>query len=75
MERNQEDVPGRAHTEGNRLEPLLRCREVAEWLSTSESALAQLRFQHRGPAYVRLGRAIRYRREDVERFLERFRDQ
>ncbi|TFB99729.1 MULTISPECIES: AlpA family transcriptional regulator [Cryobacterium] len=49
--------------------PLLNAKQTAAWLATSEAALSQLRYRHEGPAYVRLGRAVRYRQADVEDFI------
>ena len=49
--------------------PLMKAKEVAAWLNTTEGALAQLRFKSEGPPYLKLGRAIRYRRSDVESFI------
>jgi hypothetical protein len=49
---------------------LVKAGPVAEYLETTVSNLARLRFEGRGPAYVRLGRSIRYRWEDVERWVE-----
>ncbi|HTN58453.1 MAG TPA: helix-turn-helix domain-containing protein [Protaetiibacter sp.] len=53
--------------------PLLTAREAAKLLSTSEAALAQLRYRNEGPAYIKLGRAVRYRPVDIEAFIERSR--
>ena len=49
--------------------PLLTASDVSQWLATSEAALAQLRYRHEGPAYVHLGRSIRYRAVDVEAYI------
>jgi predicted DNA-binding transcriptional regulator AlpA len=47
-------------------------RQAAELLGLSPATLASWRSRGRGPAFLRLGgRAIRYRRSDLERFLER----
>ena len=47
-------------------------RQAAALLTLSPATLASWRSRGRGPAYFRLGsRAIRYRRSDLERFLER----
>ena len=51
--------------------PLMKAKEVAAWLNTTEGALAQLRFRSEGPPYLKLGRAIRYRRADIESFIGR----
>jgi hypothetical protein len=43
---------------------------VAEFLKTTEGNLARLRFEGKGPAYVRIGRSIRYRWSDVYSWVE-----
>jgi predicted DNA-binding transcriptional regulator AlpA len=49
---------------------LLRASAVAEWLGTSEGRLANLRSLGLGPAFVKIGHAVRYRRSDIEAYLE-----
>jgi hypothetical protein len=46
-------------------------RQAAEFVRLSPTTLASWRSRKKGPAFVRLGRAIRYRRKDLEAFLER----
>lgn len=50
---------------------LLTTREAAELLSVKETTLEQWRWNGRGPEYIKLNRAVRYRRADVEAFVER----
>ena len=50
-------------------QPLLDERALAETLSVSVKAIQSWRYKGGGPAFVRLGRAIRYRPEDVEAWL------
>ena len=45
---------------------LLTVSEAARWAKVSESFLNKARLTGDGPRYVRLGRAIRYRQEDLE---------
>lgn len=47
-------------------------REVAEYLGVTEVSMAGLRYKNSGPPYIRVpgGRAIRYRWEDVESWLD-----
>lgn len=45
---------------------LLTVSEAARWLKLSESFLNKARLTGEGPRYVRLGRAVRYRGEDLE---------
>ena len=51
------------------LPALLGEKTVAAKLNLSPRTLQAWRGQGRGPAYVTLGRAIRYRLEDIERFI------
>ncbi|WP_311209502.1 MULTISPECIES: helix-turn-helix domain-containing protein [unclassified Aeromicrobium] len=50
--------------------PLLTPADVGEHLRLSEKTLANWRCQGRGPAFLRVGRDIRYRPEDVLAWLE-----
>jgi excisionase family DNA binding protein len=50
---------------------VMSATEVAELLGVSTGSLAQMRYMRKGPDYVRLsGRRVRYRRADVERWLQ-----
>jgi hypothetical protein len=40
--------------------------EAADYLRSSTSTLAKRRLLGSGPAYVRIGRAIRYRKSDLD---------
>ena len=44
-------------------------RQVAAVIGTSEAALSQERYQHKGIPYTRIGRRVRYLRSDVIEFL------
>jgi excisionase family DNA binding protein len=44
-------------------------REIAERLHISVSTLRNWRVAKRGPHFLKLGRAVRYRLADVEAFL------
>jgi len=52
------------------MDRLLTPDEVAELLAVSVSALAQMRSQGDGPAYVLVGRRVRYRRTDLDAYVE-----
>ncbi|GFG78987.1 helix-turn-helix transcriptional regulator [Mycobacterium paragordonae] len=52
------------------LDPLLSCAEVAHWLNTTPGQLSQWRFHGEGPPFIKLGRAVRYSRSDVQAWLE-----
>ncbi|HZP14694.1 MAG TPA: helix-turn-helix domain-containing protein [Nocardioides sp.] len=46
-------------------EQLLTPDDLSEHLGVPASTLANWRYLHRGPVYVRVGRHVRYRVEDV----------
>lgn len=48
---------------------LLNERETAARLGLSVKTLQLWRSQRKGPTYVKVGKAVRYRPEDVERFV------
>jgi predicted DNA-binding transcriptional regulator AlpA len=49
---------------------LLRAPQVAEVLGTTVGHLAKLRLTGRGPAFVRLGRAIAYDQRELQRWID-----
>lgn len=50
--------------------PLLTEGAAANLLSVSRRTLEAWRRQRRGPPWVRLGRRVRYRLEDLQRYLD-----
>lgn len=51
--------------------PMLNDVEAAALLGVAPATLNRWRAERIGPAFVRLsGRCVRYRREDVERYIE-----
>ena len=50
-------------------ETYLKPREAAEYLRSSTSTLAKARMYKRGPNFVRIGRAIRYRQSDLDAWM------
>jgi predicted DNA-binding transcriptional regulator AlpA len=59
------------HPQGNQsLDALLTELEAAELLGLSTRTLQSWRMQETGPAYVRAGRAIRYRRRDLLTWID-----
>ena len=48
---------------------LLNEKQVAELLCCTKSALRRWRREGRGPRFVKIGRLVRYRQEDVEDFI------
>ena len=49
-------------------------REAAEYLRTSTSTLAKRRLYNDDPKFSRIGRAIRYRKSDLDDFMAGTRD-
>lgn len=49
---------------------LLTAEELAEYVQLPVSSVNKWRREGKGPAYARLGRHVRYRREDVDAWLE-----
>lgn len=45
-------------------------RQFADEVGLQPQTLSKWRCEGRGPAFVKLGRAIRYRRADVERYID-----
>lgn len=45
-------------------------RDLAEFVKKPESTVRHWRQTGTGPSYFRLGKSVRYRREDVEKWLE-----
>jgi excisionase family DNA binding protein len=48
---------------------LLNTEDAAKRLSISRSTLEKLRVTGGGPPYLKLGRSVRYRAEDISRWL------
>ena len=48
---------------------LLDTRQVAELLNVSTTLVEQWRASGEGPTYIKMGRLIRYRVEDVDKFI------
>lgn len=49
---------------------LLKPREAAAYLGSSVSALSQYRALEIGPEYFKVGKMVRYRRSDIDKWLE-----
>lgn len=52
------------------VEKLLTTKEVAEWLRVSLTTLHKWRKEQAGPPAVQLGNRLRYRRAEVEAWLD-----
>lgn len=57
-------------TELARYGDLLSQKELSERIGTKESTLAQWRYLGRGPKFVRLGRKIFYRQQDIDAYID-----
>jgi excisionase family DNA binding protein len=51
-------------------DPLLRPKEAAEFLGLGHSTLAKMRTSGAGPAFRKLGRCVRYARDDLKRWAD-----
>jgi excisionase family DNA binding protein len=51
------------------LPEMITRRQLAEYLAVTEPALSQMVVRRQGPRFIRLGRSVRYRREDVLEWL------
>jgi predicted DNA-binding transcriptional regulator AlpA len=56
-------VPGLAENE------ILKPADAAAYLKLSQSTLAKLRLYGTGPRYTKVGRAVRYRRADLDAWI------
>ena len=54
-------------TEGS---DLLTTPQAAAMLGRNPQVLADWRHQKRGPRYIKIEKAVRYRRSDIEQYLE-----
>lgn len=57
-------------TNGLKYDPLLTIDEVSDWLGVPKGTLYQWRSRSRGPRAIKLGNGIRYRRSEIENYLE-----
>ena len=51
----------------------IRERDAARYIDFSDTWMRQARMRGTGPAYIRIGRTIRYRLSDLDAFLARHR--
>lgn len=49
---------------------LMTAKELAAYLGVAEQTLANWRYVGRGPRFYRVGQLVKYRRGDVDRWLE-----
>lgn len=50
--------------------PLLSARLAARMLDTTVAYLAQMRYEKRGPRYIKLGKDVRYDRRELDRYSQ-----
>jgi predicted site-specific integrase-resolvase len=48
----------------------LKTAEAAEFLQVKPATLEQWRWQGTGPKFIKMNRSVRYRREDLQAFVE-----
>jgi predicted DNA-binding transcriptional regulator AlpA len=49
---------------------ILSNNEAADFLGVSPTTLPRWRWANQGPRFVRLGRIVKYRREDLQAFID-----
>lgn len=57
-------------TSAQELDALLTPTEVSDYLGVPVGTLANWRYQGRGPSFLRVGRHVRYRTEDLAMWVE-----
>ena len=57
-------------TSAQELDALLTPAEVSHYLGVPVGTLANWRYQSRGPAFLRVGRHVRYRTEDLAAWVQ-----
>lgn len=68
------DLPTPGHEPAVQFEPLLTVDQVAEWLGKPKATLYAWRTRGQGPRGIKVGCDLRYRRSDVEAYLEEHAD-
>lgn len=63
-------LPQSPHTKIEGCSPFLNTEEAACYLNLKKSTLEAWRCRGGGPSFVRLGRAIRYRKSDLDWWVE-----
>lgn len=51
------------------IDKLITQADVADWTGMSKAWLEQSRFRNTGIPYVKIGKAVRYRTSDVQRYI------
>lgn len=68
------DLSTSAHDPAVQFEPLLTVDQVARWLGKPKATLYAWRTRGQGPRGIKVGCDLRYRRSDVEDYLEEHAD-
>ncbi len=58
------------HNETKQPQKLLTPVEAASYLGVCKSTLAKRRITHSNPAYIKLGKSVRYRLSDLDLWVE-----
>ena len=53
-----------------RLEPLIDVQQLADYLDVPVKTLYAWRYRRQGPPAFRVGRHLRYRRSDIQRWIQ-----
>jgi len=59
---------------GRAYDPLLTVDQVSDWLGVPKGTLYQWRSRSRGPRAIKVGNGIRYRRSEIENYLDHHTD-
>jgi hypothetical protein len=51
--------------------PLATPAQVAEYLHTTEAALAQMRYRGNGPKFIKIGRRVLYNWDDLLQWIQK----
>lgn len=57
-------------TDSHAYDPLLTVDQVSDWLGVPKGTLYQWRSRRRGPRAIKVGNGIRYRRSEIESYLD-----
>ena len=60
----------RTQTKDKKMEETLIDKIAAKKIGVAVQTLRNWRHQRRGPAYLKLGRSVRYRLDDLNKFME-----
>ena len=70
MNPNNPDRPKQAESHRLNLPELMTVPDVKEHTHLSQATLARWRAEGIGPRFIRIGRSVRYRRDDVLAWIE-----